>query len=162
METNYKFRLGIFGLIGLIFAPIGLVFLILGIVIRSDAIEGSSTVFKGVFCGMGGLFLVLGAVFLALSIKENSKIKKLIAAGNYIMANFVSASLNMAVQINGRNPYRAEFQFTDPLGMVHVFHSRNLMADPTPALTGKQVRVYVDPQNYDNYYADIDSVMTLH
>ncbi|MBR3269330.1 MAG: hypothetical protein IKI58_11495 [Oscillospiraceae bacterium] len=162
MEPNVKYRPGALGLIGLIFLPIGLLFLILGIVIPSEAISGSSAVFKGVFCGVGGLFAVLGGIFLGISVMQHSKIKKLVAAGNYIMADFTGANLNMSIEINGMNPYRAEFQFVDPLGGVHVFRSRNIMTDPTPALTGRQVRVYVDPQNYDNYYADIDSILTVH
>ena len=162
METNYKPKLGVLGLIGLIFAPIGLLFLVLGILIPAEKIEGSALAFKGVFCGTGGLFLVLGILFLFLTVQKNSRIKALIAAGNYIMADFAGASLDTSVTVNGQNPYRAQFQFTDPLGMVHVFRSGILMTDPTPMLAGRQVRVYVDQENYDNYYADIDSVMKIH
>ncbi len=162
MEPKVKFRLGILGLIGLVFLPIGLLFLILGIAIPSESINGSSALFKGIFCGIGGLFAVLGGIFLGLSVREHNRIKALVAAGNFIMADYTGADLNMAVTVNGRNPYQAIFQFTDPLGMVHVFRSRNIMSDPTPMLTGRQIRVYVDQQNYDNYYADIDSVLSIH
>lgn len=162
MEGKFKFRLGAPGMAGLIFAFAGLPFLLIGILMPADSIKVSQVGFRLALCGMGGLFFVLGNVFLVQAIRKNVKYKKLVAAGNYLMADFVNATLNTSVSINGRNPYIAEFQFMDSLGMIHVFQSRDLMFDPTSAFSGRQVRVYVDPENFDNYYVDVDEILTVH
>lgn len=161
MEPKYRPQLGVFGIMGVIFAPIGLLFLGLGVGIPPESVRGSARAFKFAFCGIGALFLALGIVFLALMLRKNGKNKALLSAGYYVMADFVGATPVNTVMINGQYPYQAEFRFCDPSGKIYVFHSRYTVSDPTPYLAGRQVRVYVDPENYDNYYADLDSVLSI-
>ena len=162
MEPKYKFKLEVQGIIGLIFTPIGLLFLILGVVIPAESISGSPALFKGVFIGFGLLFAILGGALLSYTVRKNLRIKKVVESGNFIMADFMQSTLNTAITVNGRNPYVAEFQYTDPYGAVHIYRSRDLFSDPAQALAGKQVRVYVDADNDNNYYVDIDSVLKIH
>jgi len=162
MEPKFRMRISAAGLVGLVFLPCGLLFLAMGILFPAESIKGSPALFRGIFLGFGGVFSLLGTAFVVQDIRKNLKSKKLLESGNYIYASFTQASLVTNVRINGRNPYQAEFQYTDGLGMIHMFYGRQMMTDPTPLLTGKQVRVYVDPENYDNYYVDIDSVLTYH
>ena len=162
MEPKFRMRISAAGLVGLVFLPCGLLFLAMGILFPAESIKGSPTLFRGIVLGFGGVFSLLGTAFVVQDIRKNLKSKKLLESGNYIYASFTQASLVTNVRINGRNPYQAEFQYTDGRGMIHMFYGRQMMTDPTPLLTGKQVRVYVDPENYDNYYVDIDSVLTYH
>lgn len=117
--------------------------------------------FRTVFCTAGALFAAAGILFIALMIRKNLSIRALLSAGHFVMADYVGSERAGTVVIYGQPPYRAKFRFCDPSGRICVFHSRYLKSDPTLYLAGRQVRVDVDPENYGNYYADLDSVISI-
>ncbi len=164
MKSGYHLRLGIVGIIGAIFAPIGLLFTVVGLIagrvtedMRSNQAE-SARILRYIFCGIGLLFFIIGAAMLAVILVKHFRIRKLIDAGQYVMADFIGAEQVNNVDINGRNPYRALFRFVTAGGEQVIFRSRMLTEDPTPLLTGRQIPVYADPTDFDRYYADIDTV----
>ena len=62
----------------------------------------------------------------------------------------------------GRHPYILKCGYRDENGTLHVFSSRNIKKYPGDDLIGRQVRVYVDRNDYNNfkyYYVDIDEVL---
>ena len=164
MKSGYHLRLGPVGLIGAIFAPIGLLFTVVGLIagrvtedMRSNQAE-SARILRYIFCGLGLLFFIIGAAMLAVILVKHFRIRKLIDAGQYVMADFIGAEQVNNVDINGRNPYRALFRFVTAGGEQVIFRSRMLTEDPTPLLTGRQIPVFADPTDFDRYYADIDTV----
>ena len=52
-----------------------------------------------------------------------------------------------------------ECAYTDPSGIVHIYHSRYLYTDVTKLLTAKTVPVYIDRDNEDIGFVDIDAVL---
>ncbi len=161
MDRKFRPQLPITGLFGLIFTPIGLTFTIIGLVaaakIRNHTanIQGDPNVFKWVFFGMGLLFLLIGVAELVTAIREIRAQKRAFSSGNCVYAEFVGTARNLNVRIFGRVPYRAKLRYTDPYGEVYVFYSHDVMEDPTPALEGRMIAVYVDPENAENYYVDL-------
>ena len=162
MDRKFRPQLPITGLFGLIFTPIGLTFTIIGLVsaakIRNHTanIQGDPNVFKWVFFGMGLLFLLFGGAALVTAIREICAQKRAFSSDNCVYAEFAGTVENMNVTVNGRHPYRAKLLYTDPYGEVHVFYSRDVMQDPAPALEGRMIAVYVDPENAENYYVDLE------
>ena len=161
MDKKFRPQFPITGLFGLIFTPIGLTFTIVGLVsaakIRNHTanIQGDANVFKWVFFGMGLLFLLIGGAALVTAIREICAQKRAFSSDNCVYAEFAGTVENMNVTVNGRHPYRARLIYTDPYGEAHVFFSRDVMQDPAPALEGRMIPVYVDPENAENYYVDL-------
>ncbi|GEM_PF-286991 len=167
MPQKFKPHFSVFGLLGAIFAPLGLLFFLIGAVValllrthpEQFSVEGNAAVFQWTFGGIGLLFLLLGLGFLYSAFAKVRMQKRIYEAGHSVLADFVGVTQEMNVSINGIHPFLAELHYTDECSVLHIYRSRRLLFDPTPYLTGRQVQVYVDPQNLDRYYADIDSVL---
>ena len=144
-------------LFGLSFTPIGVTFMVMGLV--AAAIQGDPGVFKWGFFGIGLLFLLIGVAELVTAIREIRAQKRAFSSGNCVYAEFVGTARNLNVRIFGRVPYRAKLLYTDPYGEAHVFYSYDVMEDPTPALEGRMIAVYVDPENAENYYVDLGELL---
>lgn len=164
MESKYRFRWEAVSIVGAVFAPVGLLFAVIGLVIDKMA-KGFSTeqihtarILRHIFCGLGLLFLAVGVCMLGVMLMKYFRIKKLVDAGKFVMADFTGAKKMEGFELNGYVPYRAQFAYKDEFGETHSFESRLAEQDPTPLLTGKQIRVFVDPSDYGNYYAEIDAV----
>ena len=75
------------------------------------------------------------------------------------MAEIAETKINYNVRINGKSPYVVECQYWDMAGNAHIFKSRCLYFNPEPLFKDRMVRVYVEGDNYKNYYVDIDEVL---
>lgn len=157
MNREFRPHLPIDWLFGLIFTPIGVTFMVMGLV--TAAIQGDPGVFKWGYFGIGLLFLLIGVAELVTAIREIRAQKRAFSSGNCVYAEFAGTVRNMNVRIKGRRPYRAKLLYTDPYGEVHVFYSHDVMQDPTPALEGRMIAVYVDPENAENYYVDLGELL---
>jgi len=167
MAAEYKPKISPLGFVGLIFAPIGSLFFILGILIpifaqEPDGPEKPLKIMRLIFCLLGLIFAGSGGGMLAVEHKNHKRIRSLIQAGNYVMAVFTESRLAANITINGVHPHVAILQHTDSFGNLHVFQSEPVMADLAPMLKGREIPVYVEPYNYDNYYVDIHSVAHIH
>lgn len=167
MAQRFKPQFSVFGILGAIFAPLGLLFFLIGVIaaylLRTHpeqfAVDGSAAVFKWTFGGIGLLFLVPGLLFLGYALAKVRTQKRVVEAGHSVLADFAGVTQEMNVAINGVHPYVAQLHYKDEYGVLHIYRSRRLLFDPTAELTGRQVRVYVDPNDLDRYYADIDSAL---
>lgn len=110
-----------------------------------------------------GIPQVLGGLFLfASSGKEERKRKRLLANGEYILAQVTDIVPDYTVRINRFPTHKVECIYTDPLsGRQQKFYSKNFTYDPRGQLTTNVLRVYVDKSrdNYKDYYVDIDSAL---
>lgn len=59
-------------------------------------------------------------------------------------------------KINGKRLHVAVLTYTDALGTEREFYSNTLRKDPSAVLSGREVPVYADPEQY---YVDLDGVM---
>ena len=165
MDKKFKPQIPAVSFVGTVFAPIGLIFTIIGLVsahaIRSGTmqIDGDSTVFKWVFFGVGALFLVLGLCFLGAAFVSVRAQKRVFEQGKCVYAAFERAEENLNVTINGRHPFRAVLLYTDEFGVQHEFRSRDVLHDTLAQLTGKPIPVYIDNDDPEQYYVDLESIL---
>ncbi len=72
--------------------------------------------------------------------------------------DFFDVQRNYNVHIRGRSPYFVRCRYQDVRGNVHIFRSRSAFIEPQ-LLQDTKIKVYVDGENYKNYYVDIDEVI---
>lgn len=160
MERKSKTGISALFIIGSVFAFLGAVFLATGLIIYSALKEEEGVVlFLLIFGGVGLLFFVLGLIFLIMEFGKKFRNDKLLKSGNYVMAEIFEVELNYNVTVNMRHPYVVRCRYQDSYGNVHIFKSRNLLFDPTDLFKDQMVKVYVDGENYKNYYVDIDEIL---
>lgn len=163
MTEKKKVKMGVSALliVAITFLGIGLVFMPVGIAVYLHNREemANAIIFLGVFGGLGILFFVLGIIFLLIIISKKRRCTELVRKGNYIRAEICEVHCNYNVQINRRYAYVVKCKYQDALGRVHFFKSRNLMFNPETLLKDRIVKVYVDGENFKNYYMDIDELL---
>lgn len=154
----------VFGILGFVFAPMGLLFLMIGLVvgqsrnIRWDG-NGDPVVFTAVFCGIGGLFLLLGLGFLAVDIRRRYLLRRAYDGGNCVDAQILGVVTQRNVNMPYGQPRMVQAAWTDPNGVVHVYHSRYVNVDVTKLLKSTTVPVYIDRYNESIGFVDIDAVL---
>jgi len=151
-------------LFGSIFGGVGAIFVVIGLLmtnnidrlVNSPNSQGDVTILPIVFTGVGLVCVLIGLPFILHDVKVMKNKKRIIAEGYYIYAKVVEIRPNFSVSINGRHPYIAECQYTDPAtGAIHVFRSANIMYCPEQLLD-TEIRVWVDRNNYSIYEVDIE------
>ncbi len=161
-DKKVKVGINATSIVGIVFSIMGAVFLVLGIVIGiglRKELGVESVIFTFSFGGMGLLFFVLGISFLIALGKKKKTAQRLLDNGNYIIAEICDISRVYNVQVNGQCPYVISCKYEAMDGTVHVFKSRYLYYNPESLLKNNVVRVYVDNDNFKNYYVDIDEVL---
>ncbi len=163
--SKMKMQVRVFDIMGIVFTLVGLPFFIFGIFaalhIEDFARHGTGDVrlLPMIFIALGAVFLVLGFVFLLVSMKQRALKRQLIQNGFYITATIRNIYPKTNVSVNGKNPYVVECYYNDySTGQTHVFTSGYIPFYPENA-KDTTIRVYVDPQNMDKYYVDIESLM---
>lgn len=160
MNRKSKMEMGVFLVVGGIFAFLGAAFLTIGVSVYCALKEEEGAIlFSLIFGGMGLLFFAMGVVFIIMVWKRKHRNDRLLASGNYVTAQITEVAVNYSVNVNGRCPYVVHCQYQDGYGNVHLFRSRNLYFDPTDLLKDTMVKVYVDGENFNHYYVDIDAVL---
>ncbi|MCM1227164.1 MAG: DUF3592 domain-containing protein [Clostridium sp.] len=119
-----------------------------------------SVVLPAVFMGIGGLFLILGIVFIAVNAASSKRIKSLMENGEALTGIVTNVTLNTSMRVNGRHPYKAECEVTDPYsGERYLYSSKNVTEDIS-GLIGSEVTVYTDRNDRSKYYVDIDGLLS--
>ena len=154
----------VYGILGFIFAPMGLLFLIIGLLVgRSGSIRwerrDDSVIFTAIFCGIGGLFLLLGLAFLAVDIRRRYLQRRAYESGDCVEAQILGVATQRNVSMPYGHPQMIEAAWTDPNGVVHVYHSRYLNIDVTKLLKSDTVPVYIDRYNENIGFVDVDAVL---
>lgn len=113
-----------------------------------------------IFIIMGTVFGGVGLISLISSIKRNSKKKKLLEQGYYVVAIVESIDVNTSYTVNGRHPYLIYCVYQDPYsGMLYRFKSENLWTNPESVIQpGYGITVYVMPNDFSTYYVDVESI----
>ena len=171
MERKAKMGISALMIVAIVFLAIGGSFVPVGIVTFavSLTVDSSLIVLPIVFGSLGMLFLGLGIAFLSVELKKRKMCNCLLQDGYYLVTEVVEIDRNYSVSYGntsrvggGRHPYIIKCGYTDENGTLHIFSSRNIRKYPGNDLIGKQVRVYVNRNDYNNfkyYYVDIDEVL---
>lgn len=111
---------------------------------------------------MGTIFLAVGGGLILVPALTRRTDERLLHEGRPIDAEFQGVSLNSAISVNGRSPFRVNVQWLDPLtSRVRIFQSHNVWFDPTAYLKEKKIRVFLDPNNPAKYYVDLSFLPKL-
>ncbi len=148
-------------IIGIVFCIIGIVFICVGTgvtVLGNNTGEGGEVMlFLYIFGGIGLVFLAVGLPFLIAAIKKRNTKIRLIETGVQTVGIITGVERNLQVTVNGRHPFRAECQVTDPVtGEIYLYSSESVMRK-IDYLIGRQVTVFYDPDDRSKYYVDIES-----
>lgn len=155
---NYMVASPILFLAGGGFAFIGAALILIGFMTRT-ADPGWS--FACMF--IGTIFALIGLPILVVCTLHDRFKDKMIERGTYVIANITNISRNPNLIINGVCPWVIECDFYDPdTRITHSFRSENVMEDPSNYIEGNEVKVYINPDNLDEYYVDLDSVIGKH
>ena len=154
----------VFGILGFVFAPMGLLFLMTGFLVGRDGYihwrgNGDPVIFTAAFCGIGGLFLLLGLGFLAVDVRRRYLLRRAYDGGNCVEAQILGVVTQRNVNMPYGPPRMVETAWTDPNGVVHVYHSRYVNVDVTKLLKSTTVPVYIDRYNENIGFVDIDAVL---
>lgn len=109
---------------------------------------------------VGVPFLLIGSVFLFICIRKIKYRKRLLRKSNPIYATITGVSIRYNVKLNNIHPYQIDCQYTDPkTNIIHIFHSDEILYDPSTMIQSETVPVYVNPKNYNQYYVDIGAIL---
>lgn len=121
-----------------------------------------SMILELIFILIGGVFAVLGAVFIILNILSGNRRKKLMQTGDRLTGKITDITINNAVRINGRHPFKAECEVINPFdGEKYLYSSENVTCNISE-LVGREVTVYVDRNDKSRYYVDIFELMNRY
>lgn len=107
----------------------------------------------------GVVFGAVGIVSVVSIIKAIKKKKLLLQQGKSIYAIVEKVDLNYDYSVNDRHPYVLYCKYTDDYSnTTYEFTSDSFWTDPYPYLQqGSEVRVYVNNQDYSQYFVDVES-----
>lgn len=110
---------------------------------------------------MGIIFSCVGIIPTIVLICRNTKHKKIRESGKMLYATVEKIDCNTSYTVNGRHPYVIFCNYRDDYrDITYRFKSENLWSNPEPAITiGSAIKVYVEENNYKNYYVDAESMI---
>ncbi len=177
IESIRKFGLKTRGFVAGILAAIGSAFTLLGLaVLIADCVFGTFGLegpvlygFLLIFIG-GGLGFIFSGVRMFL--KEKKRVDGLREAyenNRCIMADIVDVrantsttktSDNMFTGVHYREFYQIECHYKDAAGRTHIYYSPSLYFNPEGMIISRQVPVYIDRDDENNFFVDIDQVLS--
>ena len=152
------------GMIGLIFTPIGLIFCIIALALwQAKSVSWNkpedAVIFFSVFGGVGGLFLLTGLILLGLDLRRRHLLRRAYNCGNCVEAQILGMVTQNNVNTFSGVPRMLECAYTDPSGVVHIYRSRYLYTDISKLLKSETVPVYIDRENENIGFVDVDAVL---
>ena len=162
MEQKKKYGWTAWGILGFVFMPMGLIFLPIGLGLwfsKAGHDPEDPLVFLAVFGGIGTIFLLLGLAFLFVDLRRRARMRRAYESGNCVEAKILDVVTQRNVSTTYGQPRMVQAAWTDPNGVVHVYHSRYLNTDVTKLLQSDTVPVYIDRYNENIGFVDIDAVL---
>ena len=147
-------------IVGIIFSLIGTIFCSVAIM-TIIGLPADTKIIGFIFLLIGGIFLTLGIVFLTIIAAKRKRAQKLLDVGRFIWGTIADCVYDYSVTYNGVHPYKAIVRYCDGQG-VHVFKSNNINRYPDFSLVGKSVKVYISDDNMNDYYVDMDSILSQY
>lgn len=124
-------------------------------------VQGASLFGLIVLLMMGVLFLCMGILPIISFIRGKAKKKKVKEAGRTLYATVDEIHYATNYMFNGRHPYIIFCSYKDDYKDIEYrFKSEYIWVNPEPAITaGSMIKVYVEENNYKNYYVDVESMI---
>ena len=146
----------------LVFGVIGVTFLIVGCTVggalRNSVQAGDTRPFLFIFCGVGALFLLTALVMLVYIAGNERKRQAVRARGQIVYATVTDVRRNVAVSVNGRQPYVVECRYQpDGEAESYLLKSQDYWNGHPQLSVGDQVPVYWDDYDKKHYTVDLDA-----
>lgn len=111
--------------------------------------------------GLGSLFALFGLGFIIIAVRKRMIKNRVLKYNMIIQANISGCEINRNLAVNGRHPYILIATAISPYdGLIYTFKSDSIWNNLTTTIETYNITtvpVYVNPQNYKEYYVDIDS-----
>jgi len=105
---------------------------------------------------LGSIFFLIGFVIIFIGFFKQNKAKRLKEQGQKIKAKFQSVERNLALSVNGKNPYQILSQWQNPkTKKLHIFKSDDIWFDPSDFITENEITVFIERDNPNKYHVDI-------
>jgi hypothetical protein len=104
-----------------------------------------------ILSGVGGVFAIIGYIVLIKIMKSRNRLKWLKQNGIIIQAKVEQVIIDTHFSVNDQHPYRIIATYKS-LDKKSTFKSEHIWVDPKKYINQGLVEVYVDPNNYDNYF----------
>ena len=114
------------------------------------------SIFLLLFGGIGLIFFIIGVAVFRKSYVLKKRRDRLISSGRAVMAEIIEINQNTGIELNGESPYRINAKYSEK-DKDYFFNSHDIWFKPS-CFPGKKVRVYVDRNDYSNYYVDEGSL----
>lgn len=131
------------------------------VIILKDTNQGYLVPFVAAICS-----IIVG---LSFSVQKGNNVKKNLQIkqnGKRIEAEIIKVMKNSRTKVNGVNPYYVVCKWTNKKnGHEYLFNSDDVWYNPNEQLVKAgitKVPVYVNPQNPQEYYVDLEEVNTLN
>ncbi|MBR4500819.1 MAG: hypothetical protein IKP22_02870 [Clostridia bacterium] len=178
LESYKKFGLEMRGAVGVILMIAGCAVTLLGLaVVIADGTTGQFglegeilLIFLLVFFGLGAVLMFSGIRKFLKDKKRVDGLREAYENDRCVMADIAgivrgtsseASSDNMFTGVRYRKTYMVECHFRDPdTGRTRVCYSHAFYSDPAGMITARQVPVYIDRNDGNNIYVDIDRVLT--
>ena len=102
------------------------------------------------------IFGGVGIGFLVYDQRKRIRRERLVANGYYEIATIVGIEQNPYVRVNRHHPYHVVCHIKRD-GAIHEYRSEGFFHHPAVNV-GDPVPVYLDRQNDQNYYVDVESI----
>lgn len=124
-------------------------------------VQGSDIIAAAIFAVLGIIFFGVGMTLIISSIRRKARKKKVRENGRALYATVDEINRSRNVTVNGRHPYVVFCSYRDDYkDITYRFKSDYLWVNPEPVITvGSTIKVYVEADNYKNYYVDAESMI---
>ena len=107
------------------------------------------------FGGTGFVFVYIVLWSVLHHYLKRSRIRALLRDGVSVKATFAGIKINELVQISKQHPHQIMAMWQDPAtSETRHFISENIWFDPADYVTDKEINVFIDKGDWNNYYVD--------
>lgn len=139
-----------FSLMTTIFLPIGLVCIIAAVFLFSRDFRKAAII--PIILAI--VFLALAAGFYYYPKYQQSRIDHIRAIGQVIESNYLKTEIISNVTVNRQHPYQLYTGTVNPETLDQKVYKSSYLWSKPPDKIPTVIKVYVDPQNPDNYWMD--------
>lgn len=111
----------------------------------------------------GSVFILISMIILAFKFRRKRIMQNLKENGLILNAKYLYVKTNIVYNVNNKHPFNIYCESNQLFdGLTHKFKSENIWNDPTKIIEDnniKHFKVYVNPNNYKQYYMDISILL---
>ncbi|MEC4805072.1 MAG: DUF3592 domain-containing protein [Jaaginema sp. PMC 1079.18] len=112
--------------------------------------------------GLGGIFTLAMVGSMVYESQQRKLHHHLKNNGKIIVVPYSRVELNSSTKVNSVSPYRIVCQWHDPMdNKVYLFKSENIWFNPEEFARDRDIKIYINPDNYQQYYMNIDFLPKL-